>query len=211
MSQDEKANDSSPPKTTDRAKTIGFVFVDQFADWEFGLLSSSAAEWFGARTVAISPNGEPVRSMSGFQLNPQRSAGLAENADLDAIAVIGSDLWASREAPDITALLTSVRQRGGVVGGICAGTLALARAGLFAEARHTSNERQWLDHYLPDYPGRSKYEELPHAVADGDIVSAPGSAPGTFAAAFLAALYPEKAGQTAEMRRMFAREYAEAS
>lgn len=212
MSADVKPNESNalvrPPEP---GKTIGFVFVDRFADWEFGLLSASAVEYFGARAVAITPDGEPVRSVAGFQLNPQRSANPAENADLDAVAVIGSDVWPSCDAPDVSALLTMVRNRGGIVGGICGGTLALARAGLFADVRHTSNQQDWLDQHLPDYPGRPNYQELAHAIADGGIVSAPGSAPGTFAVEFLTALFPGQAGQTQEMRKLFAREHAEAS
>ena len=51
----------------------------------------------------------------------------------------------------------------------------------------------------------------PHAVADGRLVSAPGSAPGTFAIAFLEALYPEQKEQLAQMRAMFAGEYRAAS
>lgn len=191
---------------TSNPKTVGFVFVEPFADWEFGLLSGSLKEWFGGKVVAISPDGKPVRSIGGFLLTPDRSAKPAENEDLDAVAVIGSDTWAE-SPPDIAPLLTSVAKRGGVVGGICAGTLALARAGLFENAGHTSNEEAWLNKVLPDYPGRSNYRQLAHAVSDGRIVSAPGSAPGTFATTFLAALFPEKAGMTGEMRAIFGEEY----
>ena len=112
-------------------KKIGFVFIEGFADWEYGLLAASAVEWFGAKAVSISPDGKPVTSMSGFRLTPDRSADPAENVDLDAIAVIGSDNWAARNPPDVAPLLEAVAARGGVVGGICAGTLALARAALF--------------------------------------------------------------------------------
>ena len=205
MANTEKGNESNPPKT------IGVVFVDRFADWEFGLLSASAVGWFGARTVAITPNGEPVRSMSGFQLNPLRSANTNENADLDAVAVIGSDLWSSCDAPDVSALLTEVANRGGVVGGICGATLALAKAGLFEGASHTSNSRDFVARAVPDYAGGYNYVDIPGAIADQGVVSAPGSAPGTFAVEFLAALYPEQAGKTDAMRALFAREYAESS
>ena len=192
-------------------KTIGVVFVDRWADWEFGLLTGSAPEWFGGRVVSISPDGKPVRSQGGLTLTPDRSADPAENADLDAVAVIGSDSWAGANPPDVTPLLQAVANRGGVTGGICAGTLALARAGLFADVRHTSNEREWLDHVLPDYPGRGNYEQLPHALADGKVISAPGSAPGTFAIEMLKAVFPEKAGMMPELRAMFSAEYAEPS
>lgn len=205
MTSIEKPNESNPPKT------IGVVFVDRFADWEFGLLSASAVEWFGARAVAITPNGEPVRSMSGFQLNPLRSANPNENADLDGVAVIGSDVWASCDAPDVSALLTDVMKRGGVVGGICGATLALAKAGLFEHAGHTSNSRDFVADAVPGYAGAGNYVDVANAVTDKRIVSAPGSAPGTFAIEFMAALYPEQTGKTDAMRRLFAREYAEAS
>lgn len=192
-------------------KTIGFVFIEGFADWEYGLLAASAVEWFGARAVSLTPGGSPVTGISGFRLTPDRSASVDENADLDAVAVIGSDQWAGITPPDVAQLLNAVATRGGVVGGICAGTLALARAGIFEQAKHTSNGRDWINEHEAGYAGGGNYQDVPHAVADGKIVSAPGSAPGTFALAFLKTLYPERGGDLARMRTLFAREYAEAS
>lgn len=193
---------------TDNPKTIGLIFIDRFADWEYGLLSASAVEWFGARALALTPGGKPVGSCSGFGLTPDRAAETGVNGDLDAVAVIGSDRWTGSGAPDISSLLRSVADRGGVVGGICAGTLPLARCGLFARAAHTSNGRDWISANLPDYAGRENYRDVPHAVADGNIVSASGSAPGTFALQFLAALFPGRDAQFEEMRAMFSGEYA---
>jgi putative intracellular protease/amidase len=190
-----------------KANTIGFVFVEGFADWEFGLLSASAVEWFGAKAVAMSPGRKPVRSIGGFLLTPDRDIAVADNADLDAVAVIGSDLWPTPQAPDLSALLHAVAGRGGVVGGICGGTLPLARAGLFAQAKHTSNGRDWILQHLPDYAGRERYADVPHAVADGRIISAPGSAPGTFAHAFLSTLYPKREAELTEMKALYAREH----
>lgn len=187
-------------------KRIGFVFIEPFADWEFGFLSGSATEYFGSRTVALTPGARTVESIGGLTLTGQRGFAPEDNQDLDAVAIIGSDSWAE-SPPDMAPLLTSVADRGGVVGGICAGTLALARAGLFDGRAHTSNGRDWILHHLPDYAGASNYRDVPHAVADGRIVSAPGSAPGTFAVEFLAAVFPEKAAETREMRSMFAREH----
>lgn len=129
-------------------KTIGVLFIDRFADWEYGLLAASAVEWFGARAVSLAPNGKPVTSASGFTLTPDRSTAVDENTDLDAVAVIGSDQWVDAP-PNVSALLTAVAARGGVVGGICAGTLALARAGLFGNAKHTSNGRDWINEKEP--------------------------------------------------------------
>lgn len=192
-------------------KTIGLLFIEGYADWEYGLLAASAVEWFGLRAVSLSPHASPLTSIGGLKLIADRSAAPADNTDLDAIAVIGSDGWANKDAPDVSAVLNTVRARGGVVGGICGGTLALARAGLFEGVSHTSNGRDWILGHEPTYAGASRYSDVPRAVADGRIVSAPGSAPGTFAIAFLEALLPENKEQFGQMRAMFAREYAQAS
>lgn len=192
-------------------KKIGFVFIHRFADWEYGLLSASAVEWFGAKAVSITPDGQPVTSTSGFSLSPHRSAAATENEDLDAVVVIGSDVWTGEKAPDIASLVAGIAARGGVVGGICAGTLPLARAGVFEGRTHTSNGRDWILEHLPSYAGVEHYRDVPHAVADGKIVSAPGSAPGTFAKEFIEALYPDKHAELTEMRALFAREYGESS
>lgn len=192
-------------------KTIGFLFIEGFADWEYGLLAASAVEWFGARAVSLTPGGKPVTGISGFRLTPDRSADVEENADLDAVAVIGSDQWVGKTPPDVARLLNAVATRGGVVGGICAGTLALARAGMFESAKHTSNGSDWINGHEAGYSGDGNYQDVPHAVADGRVVSAPGSAPGTFALAFLKTLYPERSSDLEQMRTLFMREYAEAS
>jgi putative intracellular protease/amidase len=188
-------------------KKIGFVFIEGYADWEFGFLSGSAVEWFGGSTVALTPGGAPVVSIGGFQLAGHRGITAEENGDLDAVAVIGSDGWAEKGHPDVSPLLNAVAERGGVVGGICAGTLALARAGLFKDKAHTSNGRDWILGHLPDYAGADHYRDVPHAVTAGRLVSAPGSAPGTFAIAFFDSLYPEEKAKTDQMRAIFASEY----
>lgn len=188
-------------------KLIGLVFVDKFADWEFGLLSGSATEWFGGRVVALSPSTGPLRSIGGLKLTPDRGVTPEENADLNGLAVIGADSWTEENAPDISPLLNATLARGAIVGGICGGTLALARAGRFEGRRHTSNGAGWIQSKIGEYPGAELYQDVPHAVRDAHIVSASGAAPGTFATSFLEALLPEQGGQVAEMRAFIAREY----
>jgi putative intracellular protease/amidase len=161
--------------------------------------------------VSLAPGGRQVASASGFRLTPDRGTAPDENVDLDAVAVIGSDRWTAEDPLNVAPLLDAVASRGGIVGGICAGTLALARAGLFKDAAHTSNGRDWILKNEPGYAGAEHYVDVPHAVADGSIVSAPGSASGTFAHRFLLTLYPAQEAQLAEMKTIFAREYAAAS
>jgi putative intracellular protease/amidase len=155
----------------------------------------------------LAPTSGPLKSIGGLHLVPDRGLEPQDNTDLDAVAVIGANTWPSEDAPDIAPLLKSVLSGGGIVGGICGGTLALARAGLFEGRKHTSNGAGWIQSVMGEYAGSSLYQDVPHAVRDAHIVSAAGSAPGTFATEFLEAVLPEQAGQIAEMRSFIAREY----
>ncbi|RCS24036.1 glutamine amidotransferase [Phyllobacterium salinisoli] len=189
---------------------IGLVFVEGYADWEFGFLSGAAVEFFDARVVSLAPGRKPVKSIGGLVLSPERGIDHDENTDLDAVAVIGSETWFSDAPPDIAPLLLAVHVRGGTVGGICAGTLALARAGLFSGRGHTSNGHGWIQGKIGDYDGADQYRDIPFAVSDKRVVSASGTAPGTFAAAFLETLFPAKNDDINTMRHLMAREYGSA-
>ena len=188
------------------AKTLGVLLVEGFADWEYPLLAASAREWFGIDVRFLTPGAAPVTSIAGLRFADGEAFEKAKAGTFDALAVIGSDSWTGDDAPDIAEALRVHREAGAVIGGICAGTVPLARAGLFAGRAHTSNGRDWLLEATGGYEGSEEYREVPHAVADG-VISAPGSAPGTFACAMLAAMLPEAGEQVAGMRAMFAREY----
>lgn len=193
---------------THQQKTIGVVFIENLADWEYGLLAASAVEWLGARVVALTPDGKPVRSAAGLQVSADRDIDPAENEDLDALALIGSDRWASADAPDVAPLLKRMAGRGGVIGGICGATLPLAKVGLFANVKHTSNDRDWINEHAPGYAGAANYVDTPKAVADGRIVSAAGTAPVTFAASFLRLVFPDQEQVVQQMQSFMAREHA---
>jgi putative intracellular protease/amidase len=188
-------------------KTLGVLLIEGFADWEYPLLAASACEWFGIGVRFLTPGGSAVTSIAGLRFADGAAFEKADAGSLDALAVIGSEVWSSDAAPDIGNALHTHLAAGAIVGGICAGTVPLARAGLFEGRAHTSNGRDWLLKATGGYDGSGGYRDVPHAIADGPVVSAPGSAPGTFACAMLAAMMPEAGEQVAGMRAMFAREY----
>jgi putative intracellular protease/amidase len=95
-----------------------------------------------------------------------------------------------------------------VVGGICAATVGLARAGLLAGRMHTSNGQEWIAEMTGGYAGSDGYVDTPAAVADGLIVTAPGTAPVSFAMTFLSAVYPEAAEMLAAARAMYGAEHS---
>ncbi|GGK27831.1 DJ-1/PfpI family protein [Salinarimonas ramus] len=177
----------------DLHRRIAVLLPDGFADWEVGMLAASAREQFGADIRYLTPTGEDVVSIGGLRARADGRFGEASEAAPDALVVCGSDAWVTGDL-DIAPLLRAEYERGTVVAVICAATVQAARAGLFADRAHTSNGRAWLLDVVPGYAGADHYREGGEAVCDRRVVSAPGTAPATFAAETMALLYPGAPG-----------------
>ena len=165
-------------------KPVLIVLIDGFADWETPLISALGRDFYGRSVRHATPGGGDVTSMGGL-----RVCGLPDVAVQgdEVIVLCGSEGWTRPDAPDLSGMLRAAHGRGQTVAGICAGSLALGRAGLLSGRAHTSNSLDFLRHFLPDYAGAADYRDQPQAVADGGIITAPGTAPVTFAAEVLAA------------------------
>lgn len=189
-------------------KTIGIVLPDGFADWEYGLLAAGAAEHLGARIVFLTEGQKPVRSIGGLTTQGERGLEPSENADLNAVALIGSDIWQTKNAPEVSGLLRAVNARGGTVGAICGATIALAKSGLLEAVPHTSNGADWLKQIVGDYSGQPHYVDQPAALSSNGFITASGLAPDTFATEFLKAVYPEQTDMLEGVKSMFAAEHS---
>ncbi len=169
---------------SDALKPVLIVLIDGFADWETPLISAIGRDFYGLAVRHATPGGGDVTSIGGL-----RVCGLPDVAVQgdEVVVLCGSEGWTTPEAPDLSDLLRAAHGRGQAVAGICAGTLALGRAGLLDGRAHTSNSLDFLRHFLPDYTAAADYRDQPQAVADGGVISAPGTAPVTFAAEVLRA------------------------
>lgn len=166
--------------------TIVTVLTDGFADWETALLNAAARSYYGIETLFAAPGGQPVVSSGGLNVTPQLTLEDIDFDALDALVVCGGTIWQQADAPDLTPLLRAAQTRGKVVGVICDATLAAAKAGLLDSVAHTSNGAGHLD--ATGYKGKSLYRDVPHAVSDQRIVTAPGTAPVSFMAEIMGAL-----------------------
>ena len=179
---------------------IAVILAPSFADLGVCLVLFAAAVEPGGRSMvlrcAISRRKKAISfRKAAFALWRENDVSELAPWRPGVIAVIGGAAWETPAAPDIDALLGAQHASGCVVAGICGGTLALARAGLLNDARHTSNDPDFLasNADMQHYDGAPLYEKSPAAVADGGVVTAPGTAPVSFTAAVF-----EAAGVAAE-------------
>ena len=189
---------------------VAIVLTQGFADWEYGLIAGTGGPFYGLDIRFFTPVPGEIRSMGGLTAIVPDGVEAIRAWSPGVIAVIGGTIWETDDAPVLDDLLLAHHSRGGVVAGICGGTLALARAGLLDEVRHTSNDADYLHRHAPGYAGSEFFAPGPDAVADNRVITAPGTAPAGFAAAVF-----ESAGldhDTAQaFRRMLGAEHAQTS
>lgn len=187
-------------------RVIAF-FQPGWADWEAGSVLAMLREHFAAGIRVVTPDGGPQTSIGGVRAAADGAFGEVRTADADVFLAIGAEAWMAFHDEAFFALLRAAVAEDKIVGAICAGTVAAARAGLFADRAHTSNGRAWLSGEAPGYAGAEGYVDTPRAVTAGRLVSAPGSAPGTFSSAILRLVAPEHAAAIGENDAVMAREW----
>lgn len=183
------------------------LFHHGWADWEAGFVLAALREYFGFEVRIATPGGADVLSIGGVRAAADLAFTAVDPADLDVLLVIGSASWIDGDNPEVVDLLRRAEAEGKVIGAICAGTLAAARAGLLDDRPHTSNALDFLKQKASGYGGAAAYVDVPRAVTGGRLVTAPGSAPGTFSVAVLRLAAPEQAAMIDRYAAMLSAEY----
>ncbi len=184
------------------------LFNHGWADWESGFVLAALREYFGFSVRIATPGGAEATSIGGVRAAADLAFDAVDPADMDLLLVIGSARWIEAEDPAVTALLRRADAAGLPIGAICAGTLAAARAGLLEDRPHTSNALTFLRAKAPAYGGAAHYQDAPVAARGGNLVTAPGSAPASFAVAVLRLVAPEREADIAAYEAMLGAEHA---
>ncbi len=167
--------------------------LDSLADWEIGYIT---AELHSGRFLRKEADVSLVRtgrsaaaavSMGGISLVPDVPIGDVLFSEEDALILPGGDGWLTGSHDELVSLLPELASRGVLLGGICAGTVPLARAGLLNTWRHTSVAGEFLVSVCPEYSGGDLYSAEP-AVRDGRVITATGTAPLEFARELFSAM-----------------------
>lgn len=171
---------------------IAIILAHDFADWEYGFLGGVGRAFYNLDAQYFSPMPGEFQSSGGLNVSVSKNLDDLTRWEPHAVGIVGGGVWGTPQAPDISKILRSQHAKGTVIGGICAGTLTLARAGLLNENSHTSNDLNYLQQNADGYLGEKFYQQSAAAVSHNNIITAPGTAPASFAAQMFEAVGLEK-------------------
>ncbi len=101
-------------------KTILFVILQQYADWEAAYITSAITMLgqgqYDIKTVSLSK--DYVQSIGGFRVLPDYDIESVPK-DYEAIVLIGGMTWRTENTRQIKMLVEECYQKGRVLGGIC--------------------------------------------------------------------------------------------
>ncbi len=164
--------------------TVHLFVFDGMADWEaaYAVAGINNPQFqqvpgsFRVATVAVSL--DPVTTIGGMRIQPDLALSEVSPVASSMLILPGGESWENRGNAQALEKARSFVAVGVPVAAICAATLALARAGLLDNRRHTSNAREYLAGC--GYRGGSHYCEAP-AITDKHVITASGIAPVDFA------------------------------
>lgn len=163
-------------------KTILFVILQQYADWEAAYLSSGINMLgdgsYEIKTVSLT--NESIESIGGFHTVPDYDI-KSIPSEYEALILIGGMTWRNEKAKQIKLLVEECFKKGKVIGGICDASAFLGTVGILNNVNHTSNDLNDLKKWAGNsYTGEEKYI-MQQAVSDKNIITANGTAALEFA------------------------------
>lgn len=130
------------------------------------------------RVTTLGVSLEPVTTMGGLRIVPERSLAEVDPDEAAMLILPGGEAWETGGNRAAVELARVFFVQGVPIAAICAATRALACAGMLDDFHHTSNSREYLAETR--YRGRKFYCDVP-AIADEGVITASGTAPLEFA------------------------------
>jgi len=186
---------------------VAVILTQGFADWEYALVAGTGGPFYGLDVQFFAAETGEVLSQGGLVAIVSQSLDKVSEWSPKVVVVVGSNIWTSEDAPDLGELLKTQHSGGGVVAGICGGTLALARAELLNKTPHTSNDADFLNQNAKGYSGSEHFREGASAIFDNRVITAPGTAPVSFTAAIFESIGVDQ-DVVLQFRKMLAAEHA---
>jgi putative intracellular protease/amidase len=162
-------------------KAVHLFVLPGYADWEPAHAVAELRRHGQYRVEVVGETLDPVESMGGVRVQPTRRLDDVDPSQVAVFILPGGDAWERDGTTDIVApTLTRLDRAGVPIAAICAGTLAVVRAGILRGRAHTSNGFKYLNEHCPGYDARDMYQDRA-AVRDRHLITANGLADVEFA------------------------------
>jgi len=126
-------------------KAVYFLAVPGFADWEAAHALAELRRHGHYRVQVVGLTRDAVKSMGGLTVQPTTALVEVDPDDVAVFILPGGDRWEQQPVEhELVAALKTLEARAVPIAAICAATTAVARTGLLAGRRHTSNGREYL-------------------------------------------------------------------
>ena len=169
--------------------TVYFLTFDGFADWQAALVLCEIRRPGDWRVQTVGFSLAAVVSMGGLTVQPDVALAQVDLARAAMLIVPGGHLWLRGECDEAVQLMRDVHAAGAPIAGIDSGVLALARAGLLDDVRHTGNWAGQIAAQATDYSGEPRYDASVLAISDGGVITASHLGSVEFAHAIIQALH----------------------
>jgi deglycase len=183
---------------TDEPRKIAALVGDAFQEEEF-FFPKVALEEAGYKVEVVSSGAEPIEIYSYFERTGQLDVNVpiarADPSDYAGVLIPGGAKSPALLADDdrVTRFVQAINDRGGVIAGICRGSLLAARSGVVSGKRMTGfNDRETYPDLVvqpaAEAAGATWVQDAP-VVVDGNLITSPHPRHSSeFAAAIVRAL-----------------------
>lgn len=185
--------------------SIHILVFDGFADWEPAYALAELRRSGNHEVVSVGFTTDEVTSMGGLRVRPDCALADVRADQVRMLILPGGDMWEREDAYPrarfesfIAELLAAKRP----VAAICGATVAMARAGVLDDRRHTSNMLSYLRQNALSYRGEEFYETRA-AVRDRGVITGSGLGAVDFAREIFAELAVFNAADQAVWYDMF--------
>jgi len=174
-------------------KKVYIFLFDGFADWEIAYVTPHLHKSDKYELLTVSLSGQQIRSMGGLTVISDYKLSGIDYENCAMLILPGGDAWERKELREIIPTIRKLKDRQTPIAAICGATTVLADMKLLDSINHTSNSKNYLIKFCPDYKGQGNYQGddnyfNPIAISDANIITSSGIASIEFAREILSLL-----------------------
>lgn len=160
-------------------KKIGIFIFKDMTDHHVSLIAQLLNATEGVEIITLANKDGVIKARSGFNFIPDKTLKKIEYSELDGLIIPGG--WSNTYSDELQELIWYLRDNNKLLAGICgAGTISLAKAGLFEKYEYTTPVKKWTKKHSEVFGGEDPFNRDNFVdydvVRDCNVITADGTA-----------------------------------